>query len=122
MLANNDVRVAICKPTEEQAYFYRNGEGDEVLFVHEGEGMLETIFGNLPYRRGDYLYVPIGRTWRPRPGGGPDKIAGLRDQRRGNDATPIPQRTRSSCWSTPRFASATFECRCSCSPTTSRAN
>ena len=74
MLANNDVRVAICKPTEEQAYFYRNGEGDEVLFVHEGEGMLETIFGNLPYRRGDYLYVPIGCTWRLRPGGGPTKL------------------------------------------------
>ena len=69
ILANHDVRIAVCKPTEEQRYFYRNGEGDEILFVHEGEGVLETIFGNVPYRRGDYLYVPIGCTWRLRPAG-----------------------------------------------------
>lgn len=74
MLANNDVRIAICKPTELQPYYYRNGEGDEVLFVHEGEGVLETIFGDLPYRRGDYLYIPIGCTWRLQTGGGPTKL------------------------------------------------
>jgi homogentisate 1,2-dioxygenase len=74
MLANNDVAIAVCKPTEEQTYFYRNGQGDELLFVHEGEGMLETIFGNLPYRRGDYLYLPIGCTWRLQPSGGPTSL------------------------------------------------
>ncbi len=74
MLANNDVRIAVCKPTEEQRYYYRNGEGDELLFVHEGEGVLETIFGNLPYRRGDYLYLPIGCTWRLAPSGGPTRL------------------------------------------------
>ena len=55
LLANSDVALAVCRPTEEQNYFYRNGQGDELLFVHEGEGHLETIFGTLPYRRGDYL-------------------------------------------------------------------
>src|SRR4028119_990021 len=29
MLANHDVRIAVCRPTEQQRYFYRNGEGDE---------------------------------------------------------------------------------------------
>ena len=33
-------------------YFFRNGEGDEVIFVHEGSGTLETIFGELPYKDG----------------------------------------------------------------------
>ena len=28
--------------------FYRNGEGDEVLFIHEGSGELETVFGTAP--------------------------------------------------------------------------
>jgi homogentisate 1,2-dioxygenase len=74
MLANHDVRIAVCQPTEEQRYFYRNGEGDEVLFVHEGEGTLETIFGDVPYRRGDYLYIPIGCTWRLRPSGGATRL------------------------------------------------
>ncbi|MCK9912041.1 homogentisate 1,2-dioxygenase, partial [Microbacteriaceae bacterium K1510] len=45
-------------------YFYRNADGDEVLFVHQGEGELQTIFGTLPYRQGDYLVIPIGTTYR----------------------------------------------------------
>ena len=64
LLVNSDVRMGVVIPTEEQTYFYRNGEGDELLFVHEGEGVLETSFGNLPYRRGDYLVIPIGTTYR----------------------------------------------------------
>ena len=47
---NNDIEVSICKPTEEQEGFYRNGEGDEVVFVHHGSGVLRTIFGRVPYR------------------------------------------------------------------------
>src|SRR5918997_410909 len=51
ILANGDVALAVCRPTEEQRYFYRNGQGDELLFVHEGEGRLETTFGVVPFRR-----------------------------------------------------------------------
>ncbi len=64
ILANADVALAVCRPTEEQPYFYRNGQGDELLFVHEGEGRLETTFGVVPFRRGDYLHIPIGCTYR----------------------------------------------------------
>ena len=74
MLANADVAIAVCRPTEEQSYYYRNGQGDELLFVHEGEGHLETLFGTLPYRRGDYLYVPISCTYRLVPSGGPTRL------------------------------------------------
>ncbi|HEY1014915.1 MAG TPA: homogentisate 1,2-dioxygenase [Herpetosiphonaceae bacterium] len=74
LLANSDVRMGIVMPTEEQRYFYRNGEGDELLFVHEGEGVLETSFGLLPYRRGDYLVIPIGTTYRVNTGGAATKM------------------------------------------------
>ena len=47
---NNDVEIGICLPEREADYFFRDGEGDEVIFVHEGEGVVETIFGELPYR------------------------------------------------------------------------
>ena len=47
-------------------YFFRNGEGDEVIFVHEGSGTLETIFGDVPYKPGDYVVVPRGTTYRLR--------------------------------------------------------
>jgi homogentisate 1,2-dioxygenase len=61
---NADVELAICVPAAEGDYFYRNGEGDEVLFVHEGEGVVETVFGDLPYRRWDYVVIPRGTTYR----------------------------------------------------------
>ena len=51
-------------PAEPVDFFYRNGEGDEVIFVHEGSGTLETIFGDLPYSAGDYVVVPRGTTYR----------------------------------------------------------
>ena len=43
---------------------------DEMLFVHEGTGVCDTIFGPLRYGPGDYLVLPIGTTWRldPDPG------------------------------------------------------
>ena len=56
------------RPTERMDYFFRNGEGDEVVFVHEGTGMLETIFGDVPYKEGDYIVIPRGTTYRFRAG------------------------------------------------------
>ena len=62
LMWNSDVEISLCRPTEEMPYFFRNGEGDEVIFVHEGSGTLETIFGDLPYKPGDYVVVPRGTT------------------------------------------------------------
>ena len=66
---NADVEISLCCPSESMDYFFRNGEGDEVIFVHEGSGTLETIFGDLPYAEGDYVVVPRGTTYRFRPDG-----------------------------------------------------
>lgn len=67
VMYNDDVEIGICRPTEPQEYFYRNGEGDEVVFVHEGSGTLETTFGTLSYRPHDYVVIPRGTTYRFRP-------------------------------------------------------
>jgi homogentisate 1,2-dioxygenase len=64
LMWNNDVEISLCRPTETMDYFFRNGEGDEVVFVHEGSGTLETIFGDLPYKPGDYVVIPRGTTYR----------------------------------------------------------
>jgi homogentisate 1,2-dioxygenase len=61
---NDDVEIALCRPSESHDYFYRNGEGDEVLFVHRGQGVLETTFGTLPYRAHDYVVIPRGTIYR----------------------------------------------------------
>jgi homogentisate 1,2-dioxygenase len=67
LMFNDDVEIGVCRPREEQDYFFRNGEGDEVIFVHEGSGELETTFGTLSYREHDYIVIPRGTTYRFRP-------------------------------------------------------
>src|SRR4051794_11076248 len=69
LMGTADVDTSLCRPTQPMDYWYRNGEGDEVIFVHEGSGTLETIFGDLPYREGDYVVVPRGTTYRFAAGG-----------------------------------------------------
>lgn len=59
LLMNNDVSMAICSPTERKMnHFYKNADGDEVLFVHDGSGVLISQFGKLEIRKGDYVVVP----------------------------------------------------------------
>lgn len=64
LLVNTDVSFGICCPVEAMDYFYKNADGDDLLFIHVGTGRLETMFGTLPYREGDYLIVPRGTIYR----------------------------------------------------------
>jgi homogentisate 1,2-dioxygenase len=67
LLGNDDITIGIADVDRPMAYFYRNVDGDELLFVHEGNGVLETAFGELAYRAHDYLVVPCGTTYRLQP-------------------------------------------------------
>ncbi len=69
LMWNSDVEISLCRPSSTMDYFFRNGEGDEVIFVHEGTGTLETTFGDVPYKDGDYVVVPRGTTYRFAPEG-----------------------------------------------------
>ena len=73
VLFNADVEIGLCTPDREHDGFFRNGEGDEVLFVHEGSGRLETVFGTLPFRAHDYVVIPRGTTYRVRLDAGPHR-------------------------------------------------
>ncbi len=64
LMYNNDVSLAVAKPTTEMDYFYRDGDSDLVYFVHDGQGVLESNFGLLPYHEGDYIVIPRGTTFR----------------------------------------------------------
>ena len=41
-------------------YFYKNADADEVIFIHEGSGVLKTLYGEINFEYGDYLVVPRG--------------------------------------------------------------
>jgi homogentisate 1,2-dioxygenase len=64
ILFNDDLVSWRCKPDKQQNELYRNGAADEVIFIHQGSGHLETIYGKVPYRRGDYVVVPRTTTYR----------------------------------------------------------
>ena len=64
LLGNNDVTIGVARPAESMSYYYRNGDNWEVLFIHEGAGQIETIFGWLDFRPGDYIVIPVGTTYR----------------------------------------------------------
>src|ERR687895_83339 len=48
LFLNADVTFGVVLPAEPMEHYYRNGEADEMYFVHEGTGTLETIFGPIP--------------------------------------------------------------------------
>lgn len=64
---NADCQILLSRRAETAPFFTRNVDGDELIFVHEGTGTLETEFGRLDYRRGDYVYIPKGTTYRQVP-------------------------------------------------------
>jgi homogentisate 1,2-dioxygenase len=102
---NSDVVMGVVRPTESlpETTFYRNGEGDEMLFVHEGTGTFDSIFGPLRYGPGDYIVIPIGTTWRlAQDEGVAHRILYLE--------SPSEIVSGASCLSTRRSASATSAC------------
>ncbi len=60
LLFNDDVALLFARPTQNDEHFYRNAQADEVVYVSEGSGVLESQFGDLPYREGDYLVIHRG--------------------------------------------------------------
>jgi homogentisate 1,2-dioxygenase len=58
VLGNADVRIAYVVTGTDPSPLYRNAIGDECVFVQAGSGTVETVFGVVPYRTGDYVVVP----------------------------------------------------------------
>ena len=64
LMGNSDVVLYVARPTEPMTYWHKFAHGDDVLFIHEGTGVMESQFGLLRYRPGDYLVIPTGVIWR----------------------------------------------------------
>jgi len=71
ILFNHDVTLSLVQPEREDEFFYRNAQGDELIFVGEGSGVLESQMGELRFKRGDYIIIPRGILHRYRLGAGP---------------------------------------------------
>lgn len=65
LLKNKDVSMALCNPASRKMdYYYKNGEADEVIFIHDGGGWLFSQFGKLRVEQGDYVVIPRTTIYR----------------------------------------------------------
>jgi homogentisate 1,2-dioxygenase len=65
ILVNQDVHISLAAPRQSlETYFYKNADADELIFVHEGSGKLSTVYGELKFRYGDYIYIPRGSIYQ----------------------------------------------------------
>ncbi len=64
ILSNSDVVINIGHYTESYKNFYRNADFDEMYFIHDGSGVIETVYGHIPYSKGDYVIIPRGTTYK----------------------------------------------------------
>ena len=65
VLTNADCTIILAAPKKSLTeYFYKNADSDEVIFIHEGNGTLRTMLGNIPFSYGDYLVVPRGMIYQ----------------------------------------------------------
>ncbi|MBU3714686.1 MAG: homogentisate 1,2-dioxygenase [Ferruginibacter sp.] len=65
ILVNSDCHIVLASPQKSlQDYFYKNADADEVLFVHEGSGVVKTCYGELTFGYGDYIVLPRGTIYQ----------------------------------------------------------
>jgi len=65
LLKNNDVMMGICVPDERKMdYYFKNADGDELIYVHDGEGYMYSQFGKLKVSKGDYIVIPRTTIYR----------------------------------------------------------
>ena len=64
LLFNSDIAMYYVEPDVNDAHCYRNSQADEVVYVVEGTGTLESVFGDLPYKAGDYVVLHRNITFR----------------------------------------------------------
>lgn len=65
ILVNNDCHVVLAAPRKGTTnYFFKNTDADELIFVHEGSGVVLTQYGKLPFTYGDYILIPRGTIYQ----------------------------------------------------------
>lgn len=65
ILINQDCHISLAAPQKSMKdYFYKNADADELIFIHEGCGIVHTCYGELPFSYGDYIVLPRGTIYQ----------------------------------------------------------
>ncbi|HZW39852.1 MAG TPA: homogentisate 1,2-dioxygenase [Ignavibacteriaceae bacterium] len=63
-LYNEHCKISTAKITNETEIFYRNSYAHELIFVHHGEGVMKSEYGDLQFKEWDYIVIPKGTTYQ----------------------------------------------------------
>ncbi|MGP0565937.1 MULTISPECIES: homogentisate 1,2-dioxygenase [unclassified Nitrospina] len=61
---NDDLTYGLCHPAKEEKTFFANNDADELFFLYEGAATLQSLFGKIRLRAGDYLVIPRSCPYR----------------------------------------------------------
>jgi len=65
VLVNSDLYIELAAPMQSMKdYFFKNSDAHELLFIHKGEGVLHTMFGQIAFGYGDHIVIPRGVTYQ----------------------------------------------------------
>ena len=64
LLHNAAVQIRYWRLNDNMPMLMRNGDGDQLLFLHAGGGEFYCDFGHLSLTTGDYVVIPRGTMWR----------------------------------------------------------
>lgn len=65
LFVNSSLHIGLAAPKRFSSdYFYKNGDADEMIFIHKGAGTLKTMYGKIPFKYGDYLIIPRGTVYQ----------------------------------------------------------
>ncbi|MBN8555573.1 MAG: homogentisate 1,2-dioxygenase [Deltaproteobacteria bacterium] len=64
LFCNEDLGVSVHKMTKSNPIYFRNSDASDLFFCHSGSAILESSFGSLDVKPGDYILVPKGVTYR----------------------------------------------------------
>jgi len=63
-LKNDHCVISTVHITEDSDFFYRNSQMHEIVFVHQGKGLLLSEYGKIKFDEWDYLIIPKGTTYQ----------------------------------------------------------
>jgi len=65
LFVNDDMTIGLAAPSKSlTAYYFKNADADEMIFVHKGMGTLKTMYGQIAFEYGDYLIIPRGTVYQ----------------------------------------------------------
>lgn len=67
ILSNAHCQIRFWRCENNMPNLVRNADGDDLLFIHKGQGELFCDYGHLNVKEGDYLLIPRSCLWRLEP-------------------------------------------------------